>query len=117
MAWSKESRQSRGYGAAWDRVRKVVMERDCGLCQVCRKNGIVTIATQVDHIVSKAKAATLRWSQERIDAEANLQAICKPCHDVKTEEEQGKKKRRQVTIGADGWPVDDAAHPGGGRNV
>lgn len=117
MAWSKESRQSRGYGAAWDRLRKRIMERDCGLCQPCRKKGLVSIATAVDHIVSKAKAATLRWSQENIDAEANLQAICKPCHDVKTEEEQGKKKHRQVTTGSDGWPVDDAEHPRGRSKV
>lgn len=106
MAWSKESRQSRGYGPAWDRVRKVVLARDFGLCQVCKKKGFVTHATAVDHIISKAKAATLRWSQERIDAESNLQAICKPCHDLKTVEEHGKKKRPQVTIGADGWPIE-----------
>lgn len=106
MTWSKESRQSRGYGAAWDRLRKRIMERDCGLCQPCRKNGLATIATAVDHIISKAKAATMRWAQVRIDAESNLQAICKPCHDAKTQEEQGKAAPRpQVTIGEDGWPT------------
>jgi 5-methylcytosine-specific restriction protein A len=105
MAWSKESRQSRGYGAAWDRVRRLVMKRDFGLCQPCRRRGLITIATAVDHIISKAKAATLRWSQARIDDPANLQAICKPCHDVKTEAEQGKVKRLKTTPGPDGWPV------------
>lgn len=104
MAWSKESRQSRGYGAAWDRIRKVVMARDFGLCQPCRRRGLVTIATAVDHIISKAKAKTLRWSQARTDAESNLQAICQPCHDAKTEEEQGKVKRLKTVPGADGWP-------------
>lgn len=104
MAWSKESRQSRGYGAAWDRLRKTVMERDKWLCQVCAKAGRTTSAKAVDHITSKAKAATMRWTQEQIDAESNLQAICKPCHDVKTEQEQGKKKRERVTVGPDGWP-------------
>jgi 5-methylcytosine-specific restriction protein A len=105
MAWSKESRQSRGYGAAWDRVRKVVLKRDFGLCQPCRRRGLVTIATAVDHIVSKAKAAALRWSLARIDGEGNLQAICKDCHDIKTEEEQGKTKREKSVPGEDGWPV------------
>lgn len=99
MAWSKESRPSRGYGAAWDRIRKVVLKRDFGLCHPCRRRGLVTIATAVDHIVSKAKAASLRWSQARIDAESNLQAICKHRHDAKTEEEQGKTKRFKKCLG------------------
>jgi len=105
MAWGKESRQARGYGAAWERARKAVMIRDAGLCQACAKIGISTPAHAVDHIVSKAKAKEFRWSQERIDAHANLQAICNPCHLVKTEEEQGKKKREKVVIGEDGWPI------------
>lgn len=107
MAWSKESRQSRGYGPAWDRVRKLVLIRDCGLCQVCRKKGMGIFATEVDHIISKAKAATMRWSKDRIDAESNLQAICKPCHEVKTLEEQGKAAPAvKVTTGMDGWPIE-----------
>jgi 5-methylcytosine-specific restriction protein A len=105
MAWSKESRQSRGYGAAWDRVRKVVLKRDFGLCQPCRRRGLVTIAKEVDHIISKARALALRWSQARMDAPGNLQAICKPCHEAKTEEEQGKTKREKSVPGDDGWPV------------
>ena len=111
MAWSKESRQSRGYGAAWDRIRKVVLKRDFGLCQPCRKRGLVTIATAVDHIVSKAKAAAMRWSQTRIDAEDNLQAICTACHEAKTEEEQGKTKRVKTAAGPDGWPVPAPRRP------
>lgn len=105
MAWSKESRQSRGYGAAWDRICKVVLKRDFGLCQPCRRRGLVTIAKEVDHIVSKARAAVLRWSQVHIDAESNLQAICKRCHEAKTAEEQGKTRRVKKAPGPDGWPV------------
>jgi 5-methylcytosine-specific restriction protein A len=105
MAWSKLSRQARGYGAAWDRVRKLVMIRDCGLCQVCERAGRLGVAAHaVDHIVSKAKAEAMRWSQARIDDPVNLQAICDPCHLVKTEEEQGKKLKPRVTVGPDGWP-------------
>jgi 5-methylcytosine-specific restriction protein A len=106
MAWSKESRHKRGYGAAWDRLRKQIMQRDCGLCQPCKRAGKYTPAAAVDHITSKAKAANLKWSQDRVDDPANLQAICGPCHDAKTVEEMGKKFRPQVRIGADGWPID-----------
>ena len=98
MAWSKESRHKRGYGNAWDKLRKVIMQRDCGLCQVCANAGRVTIAQAVDHIKPKAKGGT--------DAESNLQAICKPCHDAKTMTDEGKKLSKRFAIGLDGWPID-----------
>lgn len=106
MNWSKESRQSRGYGPAWDKVRKAVMVRDGGLCQVCLKAGRYgVIAKAVDHIISKAKAKTLRWTDVQTEHPSNLQAICDPCHAAKTEEEQGKRKRAKMVPGPDGWPV------------
>lgn len=103
MAWSKESRIARGYGKEWQRIRKLVLARDCGLCQVCRKAGRIGIATQVDHIISKAKARRAGWTDEQMDHMENLQAICKTCHDIKTLVEEGKQVR--VAIGPDGWPV------------
>ena len=103
--WSKESRQSRGYGKEWDRVRKQVLERDCGICQPCLKQGRVHRGTEVDHIVSKAKAAQLGWAADRVNRLDNLQTICHESHVLKTQEEQGKAYRPKVAIGADGWPI------------
>ena len=97
MAWSKESSKSRGYGAAWVKLRAVILRRDCGLCQVCLAKGRVTAGTQVDHIVSKAQGGT--------DDDDNLQTICRDCHATKTITEQGKK--RKPRIGLDGWPMAD----------
>lgn len=96
-AWRhvRESRHERGYGSAWDRKRKVVMARDFGLCQVCKRSGRTRLATEVDHILPKAKGGT--------DDEDNLQAICHPCHVDKTAEDEGKRVRPE--IGEDGWPV------------
>jgi len=71
------SRHERGYGWAWDKLRQQILERDCGLCQPCAQAGRVTAAAAVDHKVPKAQGGT--------DAEANLQAICDPCHKVKTQ--------------------------------
>jgi 5-methylcytosine-specific restriction protein A len=106
MAWGAKSRHERGYDYAWVKVRKLVMERDNGLCQPCHRAGRVALAHAVDHIVSKAKAAQLRWSRARTDHPSNLEAICDPCHLVKTEAEQGKAKQApKPVIGADGWPV------------
>ncbi|MCU7916559.1 MAG: HNH endonuclease [Candidatus Thiodiazotropha sp. (ex Gloverina cf. vestifex)] len=67
------TRQQRGYGAEWQRIRKRILKRDGYLCQVCRMRD----ATQVDHIVPKVKGGT--------DDPANLRAICKPCHATKTQ--------------------------------
>jgi len=91
MAWSKESRQSRGYGAEWDRIRRRILKRDAGICQPCKKLGRIHIGTHVDHIVSKAKAQAMRWTKAQIDADSNLQCINAECHKAKTAEETGRK--------------------------
>jgi 5-methylcytosine-specific restriction protein A len=104
MAWSKESRQSRGYGAPWDKIRLRILKRDCGVCQPCKRDGRAMIGNEVDHIISKAKAAAMGWSQEQIDGDANLQTICGPCHKLKTKVERGFVPK--VETGADGWPVE-----------
>jgi len=97
MAWSKESRQSRGYGAAWDKLRKRILERDLHLCQCPECMGgakRLKVATQVDHIKPKAQGGT--------DDPANLRAVNPDCHKRLTLEQQGKTLRPQ--IGLDGWP-------------
>lgn len=112
MAWSKESRQSRGYGAAWDIVRARVVKRDKGLCQACLAAGRVTIGREVDHRVPKARAQVLGWTQARMDAESNLWLLCTPCHDHKTATENGRAYRPKVQIGEDGWPLDNPEKKG-----
>jgi len=97
MAWSTTSRHERGYGTAWDKLRRRILARDQYLCHPCRKAQAITPATQVDHIVSKAKGGT--------DDESNLQAICGECHKQKTAQENGRPMRVRPKIGADGWPV------------
>jgi 5-methylcytosine-specific restriction enzyme A len=80
--WNKSSRKSateRGYGWEWTKLRKQIMQRDNGLCRPCLARHLVIYATEVDHIVPKSKGGT--------DAESNLQAICKKCHQLKTNKE------------------------------
>lgn len=109
--WGKLSRHQRGYGSSWDKLRKVVIERDKGLCQMCIKAGRITPGKEVDHIVSKAEAKRLGWTTAQMDGLSNLKLCCPPCHAAKTEEEQGKTKRPpKPTIGADGWPIDTNQH-------
>lgn len=89
MAWSKESRHARGYGTAWDKLRKRILTRDCGVCQCddCKKAGRVRIATEVDHRIPKSKGGT--------DDEDNLQAINAECHKAKTAKDNGAAERTQ----------------------
>lgn len=94
MAWSRTSRHARGYGSAWDKLRKKILERDKYLCQPCLAKGRVTAANAVDHETPKAKGGT--------DDPGNLRAICNDCHRAKTAMDAGHKPK--VTIGLDGWP-------------
>jgi len=97
MAWSRTSRHERGYGTAWDKLRKRVLDRDRHLCQPCLREGRVHAATHVDHIVSKAAGGT--------DDESNLQAINVDCHQAKTAQDSGRSPKRVIRIGPDGWPL------------
>lgn len=74
------NRHERGYGNAWLKVRASVLRKDKGLCQACRKAGRVTSATDVDHIVNKARGGG--------DEPENLQSLCGPCHRTKTAKEK-----------------------------
>lgn len=86
----KGSASARGYGHAWRQLRAEILRRDDGLCQPCRRAGVVTLAAEVDHITGKAEAKRLGWTREQIDAHENLQAICGPCHAAKTARESRK---------------------------
>ena len=76
------SRHQRGYGTIWDKLRKVILARDCGLCQECLRNGVVTPGNIVDHIQSKSEGGS--------DDPENLRVICKRCHDLKTATESAR---------------------------
>jgi 5-methylcytosine-specific restriction protein A len=106
MPWSKESRQSRGYGAEWEKARLRVIERDKGLCQPCLRDGRVTQFKDVDHVVSRDLAAKRGWTHAKTEHPDNLQCICTDCHKRKTAEEKGGTYRPRVQIGLDGWPVE-----------
>jgi 5-methylcytosine-specific restriction protein A len=87
--WTSEeraSRQERGYGSNWECLRKVILARDCGICQPCKRDGHLHEGTEVDHIVPKAEGGT--------DDEANLQCICHGRHTEKTREEARRAMAR-----------------------
>jgi 5-methylcytosine-specific restriction protein A len=74
----------RGYGAAWRRLREMVLNEE-PLCRDCLRRGLVTPATLVDHIQPLRDGGT----NER----ANLAPLCVACHARKTAEDVAKRKR------------------------
>ena len=78
----------RGYDYAWQQLRKRVLKRDKGLCQI-KGSGCRFVAREVDHVVSKAAAREKGWTDTEIDDETNLQSACTPCHAAKTKAERG----------------------------
>lgn len=76
------STTDRGYGYAWQKLRKRILQRDNYLCVKCGEQDRLTEAKEVDHIKAKAHGGT--------DEEHNLQSLCAPCHREKTAKE-GKK--------------------------
>ncbi|EOT1738170.1 HNH endonuclease [Klebsiella pneumoniae] len=77
---SGRSRQQRGYGSKWDKLRPVIWARDKGLCQNHLRSGVVVPAYCVDHIKPKAHGGT-----DELD---NLECLCKACHATKTARER-----------------------------
>ena len=103
MTWHGTSRQSRGYGARWDKLRLTILRRDMHLCQPCDRAGRVTPGHTIDHIKPKAEGGT--------DEPGNLEVICTPCHAEKTAEEAARAQRAlrdegKAHTGADGWRVE-----------
>ena len=79
---NRPSRHERGYGSSWDKLRRVILRRDHGVCQECK----AAIATEVDHIIPKSSGGP--------DAPFNLRAICSPCHAAKTARESQRHRGR-----------------------
>jgi 5-methylcytosine-specific restriction protein A len=65
------------------------------LCVKCEANGIVRLATELDHIKPLFKQGA--------DDDTNRQGLCGPCHEAKTAQDMGY--RPTPRIGPDGWPV------------
>lgn len=99
MRWTKDSngRVLPLNSAAWRRLRKQVLAEE-PLCRHCAAQGLVVPATEVDHMNGAADNSR--------DA---LQALCKPCHSIKTMAELYGRPPRQ---GCDeqGYPI-GSDHP------
>ena len=70
-------------GSAGVKDRNRIRQRDCGLCQLCKAEGRVTLGTVVDHKVPL-------WAGGS-DETDNKWLICQPHHDAKTATEAAQR--------------------------
>jgi 5-methylcytosine-specific restriction protein A len=75
--------KARGYDADWRRVRNAVLH-DHPFCVVCKDANVVQLAQEVDHVVPLAHGGA------RLDR-ANLQPLCRDCHQSKTSGENAQR--------------------------
>lgn len=96
------SAHDRGYTSAWGRARAFYLRKH-PLCVYCQRNGRLTAASVVDHIVAhRLKEAIDSGDEARIEAarklfwdSENWQSLCGPCHNsVKQREERASKHYR-----------------------
>ncbi|MDC0325220.1 HNH endonuclease [bacterium] len=76
----RQSASARGYGSRWQKLRLMVLKRE-PLCRHCNIQGQITLATDVDHIISLVRGGTNELN--------NLQPLCHSCHSKKTAREDG----------------------------
>lgn len=83
---------SRWYKTArWQRLRWSVLVRDLFTCRTCKCIEVDTSRLVADHVEPHRGSALLFWD------EANLQCLCKGCHDsAKQAEEQTSLHTRGV---------------------
>lgn len=92
---ARGSASRRGYDRAWRDLRASLLARR-PLCERCLARGVVTVATQVHHVV-RVRADASR----RLDA-ANLVPLCSRCH-------------ARVTLAEDVGPRTSASTGGGAK--
>jgi 5-methylcytosine-specific restriction protein A len=80
-------------GSALQKLRRRFFQAN-PLCVECQKEGVITLAVELDHIVPLFKGGN--------DDYTNLQGMCRHHHSLKTARDLGYRKR--VLIGIDGWP-------------
>ena len=96
----KNQRLSDRSGHAWAKIRVQILRRDFGLCQPCKREGRLTLAEQVDHIVPVSKGGG--------NEEGNLESICMSCHQDKTRADRGLKPITAFDVS--GMPLSPGHH-------
>ena len=79
----RENSNARGYNSRWRKARATYLSKH-PLCVECEKQGIVKLATDLDHIIPHKGNSDLFW-----DSKSNWQGLCHEHHSKKTATEDG----------------------------
>lgn len=82
------------HSSDWQAVRTQVLARDGYRCQVCKRAGRLTPATTVHHLQSVRQAPGLKLDP------ANLETICRACHNAEHVEKAQALKTKQSKLKA-----------------
>lgn len=101
MQAPRKSARARGYTRRWEKARATWLKAH-PLCVYCERQGRVSAATVVDHVVPHKGDQMLFWDT------SNWQSLCKTHHDATKQAEE----RRGMTLGAttSGDPLDPKHH-------
>lgn len=80
----------------WQKIRKMVIVRDLGICQECKKCGRYSRGNTVHHIIEAREDIEMFWD---ID---NLELICPSCHNKEHPDKawgwRTKKKKKKGVV-------------------
>lgn len=82
----------RGYGYKWQQARDGYL-RLHPLCVMCRADGLVTLATVVDHIEPHRGDQRLFWDSE------NWQSLCATHHSGEKQRQEAEQRRQAKALG------------------
>lgn len=87
-SWRTDKRTSsqRGYNYAWQKARLEHLQAH-PLCVYCEREGRVTAASVVDHIIPHRGDMTRFWDR------LNWASLCRPCHDSVKKREEAQSGR------------------------
>lgn len=85
VSWrsGKTTANQRGYNYAWQKARLDHLN-DNPLCLYCEREGRVTAANTVDHIIAHRGDMTIFWDR------SNWMSLCAPCHSSKKQREEAQ---------------------------
>lgn len=75
----------------WKKVRAVIISRDYGMCQECKRRGIIKRGNIIHHKVEARDDINQFYDED------NLECICPACHNKEHPERSGGQKQRKTT--------------------
>ena len=79
----------------WAEVKRIVWQRAGGLCERCRREGLIRVGVDCHHIKPVEGATTEDEMRARCYDDRNIELLCIPCH-IKTHQEMRSHTKEKV---------------------